>query len=424
MKKRIKIRLSANDIVFEDDNYIALNKKAGWPVHKTLDRFRDNCTDALSSFLKNRSDGKDQYLVLAHRLDVETSGILLFAKNKEANKYLQELFSSHDPQKIRKSYLAICSGVFTQQEARIENFLKANRVGRIEKMIVVNSGGKKAITDYKVIDTDKQYSLVEFTILTGRKHQIRAHAKEIGHPIYGDPIYSNSKDQSGQRLCAYKISFFDKFLQKEINLEITPPFKLENFKEVASNGEHQYIIFNKPYDVLCQFGKDHKDQLSLIDYKLPKEVYPVGRLDKDSEGLLILTNDGKYKNQMANADSKVEKTYLVQVDGDITPEAIEELKRGVVIKGNYKTKPAKVKKLTNFKIEDRIPPVRVRKTIPTSWIEVRISEGRNRQIRRMCAAVNFPTLRLIRVAIGDVKLGDLKIGEYSTFDPSDQSKQK
>ncbi|POB12627.1 pseudouridine synthase [Halobacteriovorax sp. DA5] len=420
MKKRIKIRLSANDIIFEDGNYIALFKKAGWPVHKTLDRFRDNCTDALASFLKNRADGKDQYLVLAHRLDVETSGILLFAKNKEANKYLQELFSSHDPNKITKSYLAICSGELSEQEGRIENFLKANRVGHIEKMAVVNSGGKKAITDYKVIDTNKQYSLLEFTILTGRKHQIRAHAKHMGHPIYGDPIYSNSKDQSGQRLCAYKLRFFDKFSNEEINLKVEAPFSLENFKELSSNGDNQYIIFNKPYDVLCQFGKDHRDQLSLIDYKLPKEVYPIGRLDKDSEGLLILTNDGKYKNQMANADSKVEKTYIVQVDGDITTEAIEKLKRGVVIKGNYKTKPAKVKKLADFKIEERVPPVRVRKSIPTSWIEVRISEGRNRQIRRMCAAVDFPTLRLIRVAIGDVKLGKLKVGEFSYFDPSKQ----
>ncbi|WP_412474421.1 pseudouridine synthase [Halobacteriovorax sp. YZS-1-1] len=417
MKKRLKIRLSENDIIFEDDNYIALNKKAGWPVHKTLDPMRDNCTDALKSYLKFREDGKSPYLVLVHRLDVETAGILLFAKSKEANKYLQELFSSHQADKIDKRYLAICSGRPEADEGTIENFIKGQREGRKEKMVVVSSGGKKAITNYWVKDFKNDYSLIEFQILTGRKHQIRLHAKSIGHPIFGDPIYSNSKEQDGQRLCAYKLSFFDKFSNQMINLEIKPAFDLDNFRTKISD-EFMYIIFNKPYNVLCQFGKDHKDQLSLIDYNLPKELYPVGRLDKDSEGLLILTNDGKYKDRMANAKSKVEKTYLVQVDGDITNEAIEELKKGVVIKDNYKTKPAKVKKIESnlVKVEQRDPPVRYRKNIPTSWIEVRISEGKNRQVRRMCAAVGFPTLRLIRTAIGNIKLGELKLGQFEFFD--------
>lgn len=417
MKKRLKIRLSENDIIFEDDNYMALNKKAGWPVHKTLDPMRDNCTDALKSYLKFREDGKSPYLVLVHRLDVETAGILLFAKSKEANKYLQELFSSHQADKIDKRYLAICSGRPEADEGTIENFIKAQREGRKEKIVVVSSGGKKAITNYWVKDFKNDYSLIEFQILTGRKHQIRLHAKSIGHPIFGDPIYSNSKEQDGQRLCAYKLSFFDKFSNQMINLEIKPAFDLDNFRTKISD-EFKYIIFNKPYNVLCQFGKDHKDQLSLIDYNLPKELYPVGRLDKDSEGLLILTNDGKYKDRMANAKSKVEKTYLVQVDGDITNEAIEELKKGVVIKDNYKTKPAKVKKIESnlVKVEQRDPPVRYRKNIPTSWIEVRISEGKNRQVRRMCAAVGFPTLRLIRTAIGNIKLGELKLGQFEFFD--------
>ncbi|RZF21204.1 pseudouridine synthase [Halobacteriovorax vibrionivorans] len=417
MKKRLKIRLSENDIIFEDDNYIALNKKAGWPVHKTLDPMRDNCTDALKSYLKFREDGKSPYLVLVHRLDVETAGILLFAKSKEANKYLQDLFSSHQADKIDKRYLAICSGRPKTDEGTIENFIKGQREGRKEKMVVVSSGGKKAITNYWVKDFKNDYSLIEFQILTGRKHQIRLHAKSIGHPIFGDPIYSNSKEQDGQRLCAYKLSFFDKFSNQKIDLEIRPVFDLDNFRTKISD-EFKYIIFNKPYNVLCQFGKDHKDQLSLIDYNLPKELYPVGRLDKDSEGLLILTNDGKYKDRMANAKSKVEKTYLVQVDGDITNEAIEELKKGVVIKDNYKTKPAKVKKIESnlVKVEQRDPPVRFRKNIPTSWIEVRISEGKNRQVRRMCAAVGFPTLRLIRTAIGNIKLGELKLGQFEFFD--------
>lgn len=417
MKKRLKIRLSENDIIFEDDHYIALNKKAGWPVHKTVDPMRDNCTDALKSYLKYREDGRIPYLVLVHRLDVETSGILLFAKSKEANQYLQDLFSSHKADLIDKRYLAVCSGKLSDSEGRIENFIKSQREGRKEKMVIVKSGGKKAITNYWVKDFKNDYSLVEFQILTGRKHQIRLHAKSIGHPIFGDPIYSNSKEQDGQRLCAHKLSFFDKFSNKKVELEVKPPFDLNSFRTI-SNDEFKYIIFNKPFNVLCQFGKDHKDQLSLIDYNLPKELYPVGRLDKDSEGLLILTNDGKYKDRMANAKSKVEKTYLVQVDGDITPEAIEELKKGVVIKDNYKTKPAKVKKIdaSLITVEERDPPVRFRKNIPTSWIEVRISEGKNRQVRRMCAAVGFPTLRLIRSAIGNIKIGKLKLGHFEFFD--------
>lgn len=417
MKKRLKIRLSENDIIFEDKNYIALNKKAGWPVHKTLDPMRDNCTDALKSFLKFREDGKPPYLVLVHRLDVETAGILLFAKSKQANTYLQDLFSSHESNKIDKRYLAICSGRPKEDEGVIENFIKSQREGRKEKMAVVKSGGKKAITNYWVKESKNNYSLIEFQILTGRKHQIRLHAKSIGHPIFGDPLYSNSREQDGQRLCAYKLSFYDKFTQTKVSLEITPEFNLDNFKTKASD-KFKYIIFNKPYNVLCQFGKDHKDQLSLIDYNLPKELYPVGRLDKDSEGLLILTNDGKYKDRMANAKSKTEKTYLVQVDGDITKEAIEKLKSGVVIKDNYKTKPAKVRKIeaSLVTVEERTPPVRFRKNIPTSWIEVRISEGKNRQVRRMCAAVGFPTLRLIRTAIGEIKLADLKLGHFRFFD--------
>lgn len=172
----------------------------------------------------------------------------------------------------------------------------------------------------------------------------------------------------------------------------------------------QLIIFNKPYGVICQFSPHEKHQ-SLAEYISIKNIYPAGRLDHDSEGLLLLTDDGKLQHKISDPKNKMKKTYWAQVEKEITPEAIEQLKKGVVLKDG-KTKPAQAKII--FEPENlwpRDPPVRFRKNIPTSWIELTISEGKNRQVRRMTAAVGFPTLRLIRCQIGDWKLGELQPGE-------------
>ena len=159
------------------------------------------------------------------------------------------------------------------------------------------------------------------------------------------------------------------------------------------------ILFNKPYGVLCQF-RPVDDRLTLKDFIAEPAVYPAGRLDSDSEGLLILTGDGALQNHISAPQHKLVKTYYVQVEGLATPAAIEQLRRGVALRG-YVSKPATVEPVEQPAwLWPRQPPVRFRKNIPTSWLRISISEGKNRQLRHMTAAVGFPTLRLIRYAIG------------------------
>lgn len=172
-----------------------------------------------------------------------------------------------------------------------------------------------------------------------------------------------------------------------------------------------YIVFNKPYGVLSQFTGEKLDE-TLSQFGLPKDVYAAGRLDKDSEGLLILSNDGPFIDSLLSPKSDKEKTYWVQVEKIPDTESLLKLSRGVLIE-DYKTKPCKVKILDpQPEIVERNPPVRFRKTIPTCWLEITISEGKNRQVRKMTASIGFPTLRLIRVRTGKYELGDLKIGEW------------
>ena len=176
------------------------------------------------------------------------------------------------------------------------------------------------------------------------------------------------------------------------------------------NPERKIVLFNKPYDVLCQFT-DEQDRSVLKDFIDIPGVYAAGRLDRDSEGLLILTNDGKLQSKLADPRHKTSKTYWVQVDGEISDDAILQLSRGVKLKDGL-TRPAKAQRMQEPTVWPRNPPVRFRKNIPTSWLSLTISEGKNRQVRRMTAAVGFPTLRLIRYRIGDWTLDGLAPGEY------------
>ena len=171
------------------------------------------------------------------------------------------------------------------------------------------------------------------------------------------------------------------------------------------------VLFNKPFGVICQFSPDPKHP-SLAEYISIKEIYPAGRLDHDSEGLLLLTDDGKLQHKIAHPKNKMAKTYWVQVDGDISNEAIAQLCKGIQLKDGL-TRPAQCKRIKQpDTLWPRQPPIRVRKNIPTSWIELTIKEGRNRQIRRMTAAVGYPTLRLIRYSIGHWRLDNLIPGEH------------
>ncbi|RYM11033.1 pseudouridine synthase [Sphingobium cupriresistens] len=173
------------------------------------------------------------------------------------------------------------------------------------------------------------------------------------------------------------------------------------------------ILFNKPYDMLSQFTDRGTDtaRATLSDCIAVPGVYPAGRLDRDSEGLLLLTDDGRLQSRIADPKYKTAKTYLAQVEGDVTDDAIATLRRGVGLKDGL-TGPADVERIDAPDLWPRNPPIRVRKAIPDSWISLTIREGRNRQVRRMTAAVGHPTLRLVRWRIGDWTLDGLQPGEW------------
>lgn len=177
------------------------------------------------------------------------------------------------------------------------------------------------------------------------------------------------------------------------------------------------IVFNKPFRVLSQFSAEG-DKSTLADYIEIPEFYPAGRLDFDSEGLLLLTNQGALQHVIASPDFKLPKTYWVQVEGEITDDALIKLRQGVELKDGL-TKPAQAERMTEPNIWERVPAVRYRENIPTSWLTLQIREGKNRQVRRMTAAVGFPTLRLIRYAIGPYTLENTTVGQWNYIEPTD-----
>lgn len=171
------------------------------------------------------------------------------------------------------------------------------------------------------------------------------------------------------------------------------------------------VLFNKPFGVLCQFTSA-SGQPTLADYIPWRDLYPAGRLDADSEGLVLLTDDGLLQHRITDPRHKLPKTYWTQVEGIPSDLALQKLASGVQLKDGW-TRPAGAESLAPPNVWDRNPPIRVRKNIPTAWIALTITEGRNRQVRRMTAAVGFPTLRLIRIAIGTWRLDSLAPGKWS-----------
>lgn len=186
-------------------------------------------------------------------------------------------------------------------------------------------------------------------------------------------------------------------------------------KKPATQIKSRLLLFNKPFDVLSQFT-DASGRATLADYITEKNVYVAGRLDRDSEGLLLLTDDGRLQHQIANPEKKTWKTYVVQVEGAPDEDALQQLGNGVELKDGT-TRPARARQIEEPDwLWDRDPPVRFRKTVPDHWLEIQIQEGKNRQVRRMTAAVGLPTLRLIRTRIGEWALDNLQPGEYNLLE--------
>jgi 23S rRNA pseudouridine2457 synthase len=175
--------------------------------------------------------------------------------------------------------------------------------------------------------------------------------------------------------------------------------------------EHVTIIFNKPYDVLPCFT-DPDDRPTLADFIRLAHVYPAGRLDRDSEGLMILTSDGALAHRITDPAHKLPKLYVAQVERVPSEEALQRLRKGIVLAGR-RTRPAEVRLLAQAPdLPERPVPIRFRKNVPTAWLELALYEGMNRQVRRMTAAIGHPTLRLVRVGIGPVRLGHLSVGQW------------
>lgn len=176
------------------------------------------------------------------------------------------------------------------------------------------------------------------------------------------------------------------------------------------------LAFHKPYGVLSQFTPQRTGQRTLAIFGFPKHVYPMGRLDWDSEGLLLLSDEKKWNDLLLHPRHAHERTYHVQVENLMTEAALEQLRKGVWVQGR-RTKPCRARLLDLPGYPPRDPPIRFRLSVPTCWIEVKLIEGKNRQVRRMTAAVGFPTLRLVRTAIGAYALGDLAEGKWRVLDP-------
>ncbi len=183
---------------------------------------------------------------------------------------------------------------------------------------------------------------------------------------------------------------------------------------------YRYLLFHKPYNVLSQFSDDGSTKVTLKQFIDVPDVYPVGRLDYDSEGLMLLTDDGPLQHRLSHPQFGHPRTYWAQVEQIPTDADLELIRTGGLAIQDYRTRPATIAPLPAPDWPPRDPPIRYRQAIPTSWLQLTLTEGRNRQVRRMTAAIGFPTLRLIRVTIGDLTIDDLQPGQWRDLTPIEQ----
>lgn len=184
---------------------------------------------------------------------------------------------------------------------------------------------------------------------------------------------------------------------------------------------HVLVAFHKPYGVISRFTRDAGAHRTLAEFGLPPRVYPIGRLDADSEGLLLLTDEAALVSALLEPDARHPRVYQAQIEGVPGDAVLARLARGVVVQGR-RTRPCEARRLASPPaFAPRVPPVRIRRTVPDCWIELVLTEGRNRQVRRMTAAIGHPTLRLVRVAIGRLALGDLAPGAWRSLDERERS---
>lgn len=392
-------------LLYFDANYVIALKPQGLVSHMTLDKGRSH----FFKWVQEEIEKKDppQNLGLHHRLDRDTSGLMLFSRNHSAAKVIDSLFKER---KINKVYQAIVQGYFPHKKGEWKNGVSLIKKKEGEGLQVFSElKGDLAHMSYEVLeefkDTLRPFSLVRFVLYTGRRHQIRAQSAFYGHPLYGDLFYGGEKgpNNSSFYLHCEELSFFDPLSQKTIAIKSPPPF---NFLKIVSSQQEkskEVIAFYKPFGVLTQFSGEEKN---LSEYQLPSGFYPAGRLDKDSEGLLILSDDGDLIQKISAPSFLKRKHYWVQIERIPNLELLKKLEKGILIE-DYITKKCQVRFLKEEEVHmipPRTPPIRFRKMVPDCWIEIILSEGKNRQVRKMTAKIGHPTLRLLRVQIGDFVL--------------------
>ena len=395
-------------ILFLDDNYLFANKPSGVITHASVDKSRRHFYGELKEYMERQ--GLPSEIGLHHRLDVETSGVMIFSRNKEAAKVLDDYFKQR---KIKKYYLALTMGRYREAIGEYKNGVSLKKVlGKEKCMLDEGLEGDFAHLNFTV---QKEFessfgviNLVLFLLHTGRRHQIRAQSAFFGHPLVGDTFYGGCI-ASHLYLHSTKISFLDPLSNKLIEVESPLPEyflsptkgSLQDESLVAKN--LNIIVLNKPYGVVSQFSGDDSN---LSQFKIPADFYPAGRLDKDSEGLLVLSNNGKLIEKISAPFYQKKKYYWVQVERIPSEDALHQMRHGLDL-GEYTSRPSEVRFLSTEEvamIPPRNPPIRFRKKVPDCWLEIIISEGKNRQVRKMTAKINHPTLRLMRIKVGDFSL--------------------